>query len=73
LTPRSLEAFGTHLHVLDAETGVIPAALAGLLLGAKAPGAHVVASVTFVTILVTILIQAPTTERVGRRLGLLEE
>jgi len=55
------------------ETGVIPAALAGLLLGAKAPGAHVVASVTFVTILMTILIQAPTTEWVGRRLGLLEE
>jgi cell volume regulation protein A len=55
------------------ETGVIPAALAGLLLGAKAPGAHVVASVTFVTILMTILIQAPTTEWAGRRLGLLEE
>jgi cell volume regulation protein A len=55
------------------ETGVIPAALAGLLLGAKAPGADVIASVTFVTILMTILIQAPTTEWVGRRLGLLEE
>jgi cell volume regulation protein A len=55
------------------ETGVIPAALAGLLLGAKAPGADVVASVTFVAILMTILIQAPTTEWVGRRLGLLEE
>jgi cell volume regulation protein A len=53
------------------ETGVIPAALAGLLLGAKAPGAHVVASVTFVAILMTILIQAPTTEWVGRRLRLL--
>ena len=55
------------------ETGVIPAALAGLLIGAKAPGADVVASVTFVAILMTILIQAPTTEWVGRRLGLLEE
>ena len=53
------------------ETGVIPAALAGLLLGAKAPNAHLVASVTFVAVLMTILIQAPTTEWVGRRLGLL--
>jgi cell volume regulation protein A len=54
------------------ETGVIPAALAGLLLGMKAPGAQVIASVTFIAILMTILIQAPTTEWLGRRLGLLE-
>jgi len=54
------------------ETGVIPAALAGLLLGAKAPGATTIASVTFVAILMTILIQAPTTEWLGRRLGLSE-
>jgi hypothetical protein len=44
------------------ETGVIPAALAGLLLGMKAPGAQTIASVTFIAILMTILIQAPTTE-----------
>jgi cell volume regulation protein A len=54
------------------ETGVIPAALAGLLLGTKAPSAQVIASVTFVAILMTILIQAPTTEWLGRKLGLLE-
>jgi len=54
------------------ETGVIPAALAGLLLSSQAPGAHVIASVTFVAILMTILIQAPTTEWVARKLGLLE-
>jgi potassium/hydrogen antiporter len=54
------------------ETGVIPAALASLLLGIKAPGAHLIASVTFVAILMTILIQAPTTEWLGRKLGLLE-
>jgi cell volume regulation protein A len=54
------------------ETGVIPAALAGLLLGMKAPGAEIIASVTFVAILMTILIQAPTTEWLGRKLGLLE-
>src|SRR6201999_1722047 len=41
------------------ETGVIPAALAGLLLGANAPGAPVIASVTFIAVLLTILIQAP--------------
>jgi len=54
------------------ETGVIPAALAGLLLGMKAPGAQMIASVTFIAILMTILIQASTTEWLGRRLGLLE-
>ena len=55
------------------ETGVIPAALAGLLLGMKAPGAQVIASVTFIAVLLTILIQAPTTKWLGRKLGLLEE
>ena len=55
------------------ETGVIPAALAGLLLGMKAPGAQMIASVTFIAILMTILIQAPTTEWLGRKLGLLEK
>ncbi|WP_024515278.1 cation:proton antiporter [Bradyrhizobium sp. Tv2a-2] len=53
------------------ETGVIPAALAGLLLGSKAPEAPLIASVTFVTILMTILIQAPTTQWLGNRLGLI--
>ncbi|MGC1467213.1 MAG: cation:proton antiporter [Pseudolabrys sp.] len=55
------------------ETGVIPAALAGLLLGMKAPGARVIASVTFIAILMTILIQAPTTKWLGGKLGLLED
>ena len=54
------------------ETGVIPAALAGLLLGMKAPGAQMIASVTFIAILMTILIQAPTTKWLGKRLGLLK-
>ena len=53
------------------ETGVIPAALAGLLLGMKAPEADMIASVTFIAILATILIQAPTTRWLGGRLGLL--
>jgi cell volume regulation protein A len=55
------------------ETGVIPAALAGLLLGVKAPGAPMIASVIFVAVLMTILIQAPTTKWLGRRLRLLED
>src|SRR5450759_3072148 len=54
------------------ETGVIPGALAGLLLGMKAPGAQMIASVTFIAILMTILIQAPTTRWLGKGLGLLE-
>jgi cell volume regulation protein A len=54
------------------ETGVIPAALAGLLLGMNAPGARVIASVTFIAVLMTILIQAPTTKWLAGRLGLLE-
>jgi len=53
------------------ETGVIPAALAGLLVGMNAPGAPVIASVTFIAILMTILIQATTTRWLARRLGLL--
>jgi cell volume regulation protein A len=54
------------------ETGVIPAALAGLLSGMNAPGAAMIGSVTFIAILMTILIQAPTTKWLGRQLGLLE-
>jgi cell volume regulation protein A len=53
------------------ETGVIPAALAGLLLGVNAPGARIIASVVFMAILMTILIQAPTTRWLARRLGVL--
>lgn len=55
------------------ETGVIPAALAGLLIGMKAPGAHLIASVTFIAVLMTILIQAPTTKWLAGRLGLLAD
>ncbi|HXR57869.1 MAG TPA: sodium:proton antiporter [Burkholderiales bacterium] len=55
------------------ETGVIPAALAGMLVGMKAPGAEVIASVTFIAVLMTILIQAPTTRWLAKRLRLLEK
>ena len=55
------------------ETGVIPAALAGLLVGMKAPGAEVIASITFIAIVMTIVLQAPTTRWLARKLRLLEE
>lgn len=54
------------------ETGVIPGALAGLLMGMGAPEAPLIASVTFIAILVTILLQATTTKWLAGRLGLLE-
>jgi cell volume regulation protein A len=53
------------------ETGVIPGALAGMLVGMKAPGADIIASVTFIAILTTILIQATTTKWLAGKLGLL--
>ena len=53
------------------ETGVIPGALAGILLGMRVPGAEIIASVTFITILLTIIIQATTTRWLAGKLGLL--
>ncbi len=55
------------------ETGVIPGALAGMLVGLNAPGAQLIASVTFIAILMTILIQATTTKWLARKLDLLVE
>ncbi|MBI3660111.1 sodium:proton antiporter [Candidatus Acetothermia bacterium] len=55
------------------ETGVIPAALAGLLLGQKIADAKVIASITFLAVAATILVQAPTTRFLAQRLGLLED
>jgi potassium/hydrogen antiporter len=54
------------------ETGVIPGALAGMLVGLKVPHSDVIASVTFMAILITILLQATTTKFVANKLGLLE-
>lgn len=55
------------------ETGVIPGALAGLLLGMKAPSAEIIASVTFIAILMTILIQATSTKWLAKKLNLLAD
>jgi len=54
------------------ETGVIPGALAGMLVGMKVPYSDVIASVTFMAILFTILVQATTTKWLAQKLDLLE-
>lgn len=54
------------------ETGVIPAALVGILAGMKVPGMDVVGAITFIFILGTILIQATTTALLAGKLGLLK-
>jgi cell volume regulation protein A len=53
------------------ETGVIPAALGGMILSAHAPHADLITGVIFMAVLVTIALQAPTTRWLARRLGLL--
>lgn len=55
------------------ETGVIPGALAGMLVGLKVPHSDVIAAVTFMAILTTILLQATTTQLLATNLGLLED
>ncbi|PUA39521.1 sodium:proton exchanger [Paenibacillus elgii] len=55
------------------ETGVIPAALSGMVAGMGVKYADVIASVTFLAVLLTILLQAGTTAYVARRLGLEEK
>ncbi|CAG7616838.1 K(+)/H(+) antiporter NhaP [Paenibacillus solanacearum] len=54
------------------ETGVIPAALSGMVAGLGVEHADVIASVTFLAVLLTILLQAGTTGAVARKLGLEE-
>jgi potassium/hydrogen antiporter len=54
------------------ETGVIPGALAGMLVGLQVPHSDVIASVTFLAILITIIVQATTTKWLAAKLGLLE-
>jgi cell volume regulation protein A len=54
------------------ETGVIPAALSGMLIGMNVPYANVIAAITFMAILATLVIQASTTKWLAAKLGLLE-
>ncbi|MDR6881542.1 sodium:proton antiporter [Bacillus sp. 3255] len=52
------------------ETGVIPAALCGMVAGMGVAHSDLIASVTFMAVLITILFQASTTAYVARKLGL---
>jgi cell volume regulation protein A len=52
------------------ETGVIPAALAGMVAGLGLMHNEIISSVTFLAVLLTILFQASTTAYVARKLGL---
>ena len=54
------------------ETGVIPGTLVGMLMARGVAGADRIASVAFVAILVTLLVQGGSTRWLARRLGLLE-
>ncbi|GGE26581.1 sodium:proton antiporter [Marinithermofilum abyssi] len=55
------------------ETGVIPAALSGMLIGLKVQHAHLIAAVTFMAVLITIVLQAGTTGLVAKVLGVTEK
>lgn len=55
------------------ETGVIPAALSGTVVSMKIPGYEMISSVVFMTILITLLLQASTTKWVAQKLNVLEE
>ncbi|MHB8587946.1 MAG: cation:proton antiporter [Candidatus Dormibacteraceae bacterium] len=52
------------------ETGVVPGALAALLLANRVPGAGVVSAVTAVAIIATVTVQGTTTGMLARKLGL---
>ncbi len=54
------------------ETGVIPAALAALLLAEDVPGADIAVSMVALAVCVTLLLQATTAGPLARRLGLVE-
>lgn len=54
------------------ETGVVPAALVGVLAGLGVPGGDILASVVAIAIVVTLLAQALPAPWLARRLGLIE-
>ncbi len=55
------------------ETGVIPAALSGIVVSSKVPGYEVISSTVFMCIVITLLVQASTTGIVAKKLNVLEE
>jgi cell volume regulation protein A len=54
------------------ETGVVPVAVASLLLAEGVPGAELVATLVTFAVIVTLLLQATTAGWLARRLGLIE-
>lgn len=55
------------------ETGVIPAALSGIVVSNKVPGYEIISSTVFMAIVVTLLVQASSTGIVAKKLNVLEE
>lgn len=55
------------------ETGVIPAALSGIIVSMQIEGYQIISSVVFMTILITLIVQASTTKLLAKKLDLLEE
>jgi NhaP-type Na+/H+ or K+/H+ antiporter len=55
------------------ETGVIPAALCGIITTMKIPGYEIISSIVFMTILITLIIQGSTTKYIAEKLELLED
>ena len=54
------------------ETGVVPAALVGVLAGLGVPNVEIYASVVALAVVLTLLVQALPASRLAGRLGLLE-
>ena len=55
------------------ETGVIPAALSGMVVSMKIAHSEIISSVAFMTILITLVVQASTSKLLAKKLGLLED
>ncbi|MPM68450.1 K(+)/H(+) antiporter NhaP2 [bioreactor metagenome] len=55
------------------ETGVIPAALSGIIVSTKVEGYEIISSAVFMTIIITLLVQASTTNIVAKKLDVLEK
>lgn len=55
------------------ETGVIPAALSGIVVSMEIPGYEIISATVFMTIVVTLVIQASTTNIVAKKLDVLEK
>jgi len=55
------------------ETGVIPAALSSVIVSSKVPHANIISAVVFLTIGLTLFLQATTTRMLGQKLDLIEQ